>query len=288
VPTNPPDLTGKVIVITGANSGIGAATALGLAHLGATLILACRNVVAAGTAAQDIRHRTGNDAVRCVELDLADLDSVHRCADELTSTTDGIDVLINNAGGAFTARTVTAQGFEQTFGVNYLGPYALTRLLLAHLQQPARVISVSSLGHKYCRAIRWDDLTFSRGYTSMGAYSNAKLAQVLFTAELARRTDAFSAAVHPGFVASEFYNKGNSLPARGLQSFARRFAKTPDEGAQTSIYLASTDVATLPNGGYWASCRPARPSKAARDQAAAQRLWQLSEELVARSGITFG
>lgn len=282
--TSNEDLAGKVVVVTGANAGIGKATALGLARRGATLIMACRNMVAANAVAQEIRRVTGNDAVRCVELDLADLGSIRQCAEQLASSTEGIDVLINNAGGAFTTRAVTPQGFEQTFEVNYLGPYALTRLLLTHLRQPSRVINVSSVGHKYSRGIRWNDLAFTRGYNSMGAYSNAKLAQVLFTAELARRTDVFSAAVHPGFVASEFYDKGDSLPARSLQAFARRFAKTTEQGAQTSIHVAAMDLAGQPNGGYWASSKPARPSKAATDPIAAQRLWDLSEQMLTDAG----
>jgi NAD(P)-dependent dehydrogenase (short-subunit alcohol dehydrogenase family) len=271
-------------MITGANAGIGRATAHGLAQRGAAVIMACRNMTAAKTAAQDICRTTGNDAVRCVEIDLADLASVQRCAANVAA--DGVDVLINNAGGAFPTRGFTAQGFEQTFGVNYLGPYALTRVLLPHMSGAPRVINVSSLGHRYCRGVRWHDLKFERKYSPMGAYANAKLAQILFTSELTRRCDAFSAAVHPGFIASEFYdNAGDNRVGHALQAVARRFAKTPAQGAETSIYLASTDVTDLPNGGYWASNKPARSSRAARDQAAAQRLWQLSEELVAGAGV---
>ena len=140
-----------VVMITGANAGIGRATAHGLAQRGAAVIMACRNMTAAKTAAQDICRTTGNDAVRCVEIDLADLASVQRCAANVAA--DGVDVLINNAGGAFPTRGFTAQGFEQTFGVNYLGPYALTRVLLPHMSGAPRVINVSSLGHRYCRGV---------------------------------------------------------------------------------------------------------------------------------------
>lgn len=276
-------MSDSVVLITGANAGIGKATALDLAKRGATVILACRNMIAAESAAKEIRQSTGNDAVRCVEIELADLRSVRRCANDVAG--EGIGVLINNAGGAFPTRGFTAQGFEQTFGVNYLGPYALTRILLPHMNDHPRVINVSSIGHRYARGIRWDDLAFARRYSPMGAYAQAKLAQILFTAELARRLDVFSAAVHPGFVASEFYDHaGDNRVGHLLQAIARRYAKTPAQGAETSIRLASTTDIGMPNGSYWSSGKPARPSRAAMDQAAAQRLWTLSAELTSNFG----
>ncbi len=285
-------MAGVVVLITGANAGIGKATAFALAGRGATVIMACRNLVAADAVAEDIRRATGNAAVRTIELDLADLGSVRQCAEQVPATGAGIDVLINNAGGTFRSRTLTPQGFERTFQVNYLGHYALTRLLLPHMRRrpQARVISVSSFGHWYSRGIRWNDLSFERRYSPMGAYANAKLAQVLFTAELARRcgrSDVFAAAVHPGFIASEFYDKaGSDLLARALQTVVRATAKTPAQGAETSVFLATSGRTDLPNGVYWASGRQARPSGAGRDRPAAQRLWDLSEKLITEAGMT--
>lgn len=277
-------MSDPVVLITGANAGIGRATASALADRGATVILACRNMIAAESAVRDIRQTTGNDAVRCVEIDLADLLSVQRCANSVAA--EGIDVLINNAGGAFPNRGLTAQGVEQTFGVNYLGPWALTRILLPHMTDQPRVINISSVGHRYARGIRWDDLTFERGYSPMAAYANAKLAQILFTSELSRRFDVFSAAVHPGFVGSEFYdNAGDNRVGHLLQAIARKYAKTPAQGAETSVQLALTTDIGVPNGGYWSSGKPAKPSRAAVDQAAAQRLWTLSEELITEVGL---
>lgn len=285
------NLAGKVVLVTGANSGIGKATAMQLARIGATTILACRHIAKARQTQEEIRRVSCNDAVCVVELDLGDLRSVDRCASEVVASANGIDVLINNAGATFPSRALTPQGFEQTFAVNYLGHYVLTRLLLHHLRRKpqARVISVSSNGHKFVKGIRWDDLTFERRYSTTAAYANAKLAQVLFTRELAHRygeTGVFAHAVHPGFVGSNFYRSaGSGFSARALGLVVRWFAKSPEQGAETTLYLASSDDAICTNGGYWARCEPASPSKAATDDDAAKRLWDLSQQLVADAGM---
>jgi NAD(P)-dependent dehydrogenase (short-subunit alcohol dehydrogenase family) len=209
-------LTGKVVLVTGGNSGIGKATALELARQGASLILACRNRGTARLVEEEIRS-SGNDSVRSVELDLSDVRSVERCARVVTTSTDRLDVLINNSGAAFRSRTLTPQGFEQTFAVNYLGHYTLTRLLLPHLllEPHPRVVSVCSSGHKLTRGIRWDDPTFAGRFSTMAAYAKAKLAEVLFTRELAKRyggAGLVAQAVHPGFVGSSFYEHAGSGP----------------------------------------------------------------------------
>ena len=243
------DLTGKVIVVTGANGGIGKATALALASRGGSVILACRNQATGAHAEHEIRQASGNNSVRTIELDLADLRSVERCANTLRTGSHAIDVLVNNAGAAFWSRTLTPQGFERTFAVNYLGHYALTRLLLPDLVRTpgARVITVSSNGHKFTRGIRWDDLSFEQKYSSMTAYANAKLAEVLFTRELARRygpSGLVAHAVHPGFVGSGFYDSaGPRALSAALGLIVRGVAKTPETGAATSIFLVSSDEA---------------------------------------------
>src|SRR5262249_55517627 len=152
---------GKVVVVTGANTGIGKETAVGLAQMGATLVLACRNRAKATAAAHDVRTRTGNDDVHLVDLDLADLDSVKACAQGMLDTYDRLDVLINNAGLQIGKRTTTKQGFETTFGVNHLGPFLLTNLLLDRIRAsaPARIVNLASVGHNFARAgMPWDDL----------------------------------------------------------------------------------------------------------------------------------
>ena len=287
------DLADRVVVITGANSGIGRAVAADLAGRGATTILACRNPVKARDAVTELRRLSGNDSVRSVELDLADLRSVERCADELIASTDGIDVLVNNAGGAVPERRLTVQGVEETFASNYLGHYALTRLLLAHLRRDplARVVNVSSNGHKYTKGIRWEDPTFEDGYSGLPAYANAKLAQILFTRELAHRfgeSGLHASAVHPGFVASNFYHNSHMGGVMSILTMpiARIFGRSPEQGAETVIQVATGDEVVSTNGGYWANGKPATASAAATDDESAGRLWELSERMVTDGGIT--
>jgi len=283
---------GSVAVVTGGNRGIGQATARALATGGATTILACRDVTTAEQVARENRAATGNDAIHVVPLDLADLDSVAACAAAIRGAVPAVDVLINNAGGAWRARELSMQGFEATFAVNYLGHYALTRLLLGDLRRPgARVVSVTSAGHKVARGINWDDIGFERGWRSMRAYAQAKLAQILFTRELAGRVEGIVAhAVHPGFVASDFY-KGDTTPQAVFEYFVRLcarvgMAKTVEQGAATTVHVATAPDAGASTGLYWANSKPRTPSRAAQDVEAARRLWQLSESMVTGAGIS--
>ena len=186
-------MQGKVVVITGSNTGIGFETAVGVAAQGATTVLACRNQTKADTAAKEVVQRTWNDDVHAVPLDLADLASVQKAADELLNRWDRLDVLVNNAGGTWSQRQVTAQGIEYTLGVNHLGHFFLTLLLLDRLRagDPSRVVNVTSVGHHFApKGMRFDDLQSEHGYEAMEVYCRAKLANVLFTRELARRTPA--------------------------------------------------------------------------------------------------
>ncbi|RNL84257.1 SDR family oxidoreductase [Halostreptopolyspora alba] len=284
-------MAGKVVVVTGANTGIGKATALSVAGRGATTILACRDRAKGGRAAEEIRTATGNDEVTTVRLDLADPGSVEECAGEVVASTGGVDVLVNNAGAVMRERELTAQGFERTLVTNHLGHYALTRLLLGHLRRPGRVVSVSSDAHRFVNGIRFDDLTLERGWGIMRAYGHAKLAQILFTRELARRygDDGVTAhAAHPGFVGSDLYRSrdGGGVVERAAGAAIGLFAKSPAEGAATSIHLAVSDEALGTNGGYWANSKPARASRAATDDHAARRLWETSERLLTGAGTS--
>jgi NAD(P)-dependent dehydrogenase (short-subunit alcohol dehydrogenase family) len=287
-----PELDGKVVVITGSNIGIGKETAVGLASMGATVVLACRNRDKATAAAAEVRDRSGNEDVHVVRLDLADLASVRACAEEISESWARVDVLINNAGGMWTERSTTAQGFEQTFGVNHLGHFYLTTLLLDRLKAsaPARIVNVASAGHHAAwRGMRWDDLQCERRYTAMRAYTPSKLANVLFTRGLARRLDpkhVTANALHPGTVRSGFGMDGDM---KGFMAVGSRIVRplliSSVRGARTSIYLASDPSVEGKTGGYWVRRRPGRMSRAARDDASVDRLWEESERLLASVGF---
>jgi NAD(P)-dependent dehydrogenase (short-subunit alcohol dehydrogenase family) len=287
-------MNGKVVVITGSNIGIGKETAVALASIGATVVLACRNREKATAAASEVKQRCGSGDVHIVDLDLADLATVRSCAEDIKASWPRLDVLVNNAGGMWTERCTTVQGFEQTFGVNHLGHFYLTNLLLDRLQAsaPARIINVSSVAHHLpVRGIRWDDLqTEQRRYTAMRAYSQSKLANVLFTRALARRLDPHHVtahALHPGPVRSGFGMDGDM---KGFLSMGNRifrlFEISSKRGARTSIHLASDPSVEDKTGGYWVHRRPGHMSRAARDDAAAHRLWDVSERLLASVGFT--
>ena len=285
-------MQGKVVVVTGSNVGIGLETAVGVAALQATTVLACRNQAKAEAAAKEVTRRTWNDDVHVVALDLADLASVRKAAEDILSRWDRLDVLVNNAGGTWSRRRLTAQGFEYTFGVNHLGHFYLTNLLLARLESdaPARVVSVTSIGHHFARGgMRFDDLQSERGYEGMDAYCRSKLANVLFVRELARREAAAGVtanAAHPGWVRSSFAMDGDTEGIVGLgMRVMRPLQISPRRGARTSIYLATSPEVAEKTGMYWVRSKPGRMSQHARDAAAAERLWSESEQLLVSAGF---
>ncbi|MDQ1370402.1 MAG: retinol dehydrogenase 12 [Acidimicrobiaceae bacterium] len=285
-------MNGKVVVITGANSGIGKETAVALAAMGATTVLACRNLEKAAVAAEEVKERAATDDVSVVELDLADLISVRTAATTIQERWGSVDVLVNNAGGIWTRRQTTAQGFEQTFGVNHLAHFYLTGLLLDTLvaSAPARIVNVSSAAHRLAvRGMRWDDLQHQRRYSSMAVYAETKLANLLFTRGLARRLDpsvVTANAVHPGPVRSGFGMDGD---AHGLMALGNRlirpFEVTPQAGADTVIFLAFDPSLSGHTGGYWANRGEAKMSRAAQSDDAAERLWAESERLLLGAGF---
>ncbi len=280
-------MAGKTVVVTGANSGIGKATAAALAGAGARTVLTARSETSGREAVADIRRSTGSDDVELVVFDLADLDSVRRGAADLLERCDRIDVLVNNAGLILSERTETKDGFEGTFGINHLGPFLLTTLLLDRIiaSAPARIVNVSSTAHRSARrGLDFDDLQSTKRYTGMQAYGRSKLANILFTTELARRlegTGVTANAVHPGTVATGFARDGD---ANGVFAFGvkviKPFVLTPEKGARTSIYVASSPEVAGVTGGYFVKCRQTKPSGAALDEAAAAQLWAASEQLV--------
>jgi NAD(P)-dependent dehydrogenase (short-subunit alcohol dehydrogenase family) len=285
-------MQGKVVVITGANTGVGLETAVGVAAQGATTVLACRNPAKAEAAAHEVTQRTWNDDVHVVALDLADLASVRKTADDILSRWDRLDVLDNNAGGTWTQRQETAQGLEYTIGVCHIAHFYLTRLLLPRLQAsaPSRVINVTSVGHHAAfKGMRFDDLQSEHGYDGMEVYCRAKLANVLFTRELARRTTGTGLtanAAHPGWVRSRFGMDGDTTgrSAFGFRAM-RPFQISPRTGAKTSVYLASSPEVATRTGEYWVRSKPGHMGKHARDDAAALRLWDESEQILATAGF---
>ncbi len=269
----------RVFLVTGANSGIGEATALGLARLGGSVVMACRSTTRGEAARQDIVRQSGNSRVSLELVDLASEASTRAFAKAFRRKYSRLDVLINNAGLYTAHRNVTADGLEQTFEVNYLSGFLLTHLLLDLLKKssPSRIVNVSSRAHEGS-TIRFEDLQGERRYSGYRAYGQSKLAQVLFTRELARRLEGTGVTVnacHPGVIRTNLGMGGSSVIVR----FVRMFFKGPERGAETPIYLAvSPDVEGV-TGKYFANKRIREPSRAARDPDVARRLFDVSAEL---------
>ena len=273
----------KTVLITGATSGIGRATALGLARVGAHLAITGRDRVRTEDAAREIRAAGGGE----VDLFIADLSSqleVRRLAEEVLHSLSRIDVLINNVGGYWDTRHITVDGVERTFALNHLAPFLLTNLLLDMLKQsaPARVVTVSSNAHTHGR-IDFSDFRGEQSYSGARAYSQSKLANVMFSYELARRlkdTSVTANALHPGVVSTSFGADDPPRIQKLLVPVLRPFMKSPARGAVTSIHLASAPDLAHVTGRYFANSKPKKSSERSYDQAAAARLWQVSAELV--------
>ena len=280
----------RTVVITGGNAGIGKETAVGLAEQGAQVVITSRDPERGAAAVAEIRERSKHDGVEAMRLDLASVASIRSFAAELLERVEGIDVLVANAGGILGSRRETEEGFEMTFGVNHLGHFLLTNLLLDRLRAsaPSRIVVVSSHAHKQARnGLDFDDLQSERKYTPTAVYAKSKLANIYFTRELARRLDdtgVTANSLHPGFVASRFGRDGDfGLMGHIVMPLLRPFAISQSAGARTPIHLASSpDVEGL-TGHYFFKCVPVEPSKVAQDDEAAKRLWAVSEELVGTS-----
>ena len=279
-------MDGKTVLITGGNAGIGKATAGTLAGLGAQVVITARDRQRGEAAVADLRAGTDGD-VDWVHLDLASSASVRATAAEFEARWPRLDVLVNNAGAVLSRRIVTSDGFETTFAVNYLGPFLLTRLLTPRLQAAgaARIVNLTSRAHYGAvGGLRFDDLQSSRHYSGILAYCRAKLAVVLWTRELARRlqgTGVTANSVHPGVVGSRFALDGDVRgPVQWFFRYGNRMLNTPEQGAATSVLVAADPALEGVTGRYFAGCREARPSRAARDDASGRRLWQVSEELL--------
>jgi NAD(P)-dependent dehydrogenase (short-subunit alcohol dehydrogenase family) len=274
-----PDWTaaGKRVVITGATNGIGLAAAEALARKGAELTIVARDKEKASAVAE----RLGGADV--LLADLSSQASVRRVAAEALERYARIDVLVNNAGAMFASRRVTGDGVELTWALNHLAPFLLTNLLLERLKRsaPARIVTTSSDAHQGAR-IPFDDVDAERSYANRGfrRYGETKLANILFTTELARRLDGTGVTAncfHPGLVATGF-NRNNGLLMSIAMTVAKPFSRNAEKGAETLVWLVDSPDAAAETGGYFADCRRATPSAAARDDATARRLWEVSEQ----------
>lgn len=279
-------MAGKTVLVTGGTGGIGRATAAGLAGLGARVGISGRDPARTRAAAADIAAASGNPTVDAFPADMSSQWEVRRLAREVLTAYPRLDVLINNVGGFWSTRRVTADGLEHTFAVNHLAAFLLTDLLLERLMAsaPARIVTVSS-GAQATGKIQFDDLQGERGYSGQQAYSQAKLANVMFTYELARRLDGSgvtATVLHPGVVRTRFAADDPSPLWRVLLPLIRPLLKSPERGAATSIYLASSPEVEGVTGTYFVNRKPRTSTRSSYDQAAAARLWQISTDLVRR------
>jgi NAD(P)-dependent dehydrogenase (short-subunit alcohol dehydrogenase family) len=287
-PVDQPALHGTTILITGGNSGIGKEAAVALARMGAHVAITARNPSKGEAARKEIIERSGNNTAEDVPLDLASLESVRTTADNVLAKFDRIDVLVNNAGGTLSKRQVTQDGFEMTFGVNHLGHFLLTNLLLDRVEAsaPARIITVASGAHRGARkGLDFDDLQLEEGhYRGFQQYCRSKLANIMFANELAHRLDGTkvtSNSMHPGYVRTNFAREGDT-GAMGVVSYwlGRPFSISPEKGADTIVYLASSPEVEGVTGQYFYKRQLTKTSPYASDEAAQRRLWEISEQLV--------
>jgi len=283
-------LEGRIALVTGATSGIGQETAIGLAALGAHVVLVGRDRARAEAARKDVTERSRNPRVDVLLADFASLAAVRALAREFCERYSSLHLLVNNAGVVMTERSLTVDGYETTLAVNHLAPFLLTHLLRERLlaSGPARVVNVASDAHRMVSGFDFDDPMSERkfGFPSfvagMRVYGMSKLANILFTIELARRvagTAVTTNAVHPGGVATRLGTNTGTF-GKVITAALRPFFKTPEQGAATSLYVATSPELAETNGRYFADCRERETTSAARDGSAARRLWNLSCEWV--------
>lgn len=285
-PNNTGDMRGKICLITGSTSGIGKVTALELAGLGATVVVVARDRGRGETTVAEIKAQSGRANVALLLADLSSQASIRTLAEQVLASYPQLHVLINNAGALFTTRAETIDGIETTWATNHLAYFLLTNLLLERLKasgtatDPARIVNVASEASRTGK-INFDDLQGQTSYRGFAAYSQSKLANIMFTYELAERlrdSPVTANCLHPGVIASGFGRNNQGL----VGTLARLFAPlmtTPEAGARTSIYLASSPEVTTISGKYFNKRRPIRSNSASYDPAARRRLWQISAEM---------
>ena len=277
-------MQGRICLITGGTNGIGKSTAQALAQMGATVVIVGRNAQKTSQVVDEIRSATRNPNVDALVADLSSQQDVRRLAGEFKSKYPRLHVLLNNAGALFWTRRLTPDGLETTFALNHLAPFLLTNLLLDTIKAsaPARIINLSSRAHQRGR-IDFEDLHSERHYVGMDVYGNSKLANILFTIELSRRlegTGVTANAVHPGFVNSGFAKNNDGLAFKLFGVVGPLIARSPEKGAETSVYLASSPEVEGVTGKYFADSKVTQTAPQAADAEAAKRLWEVSAEMV--------
>jgi len=282
VPREETAMKDKIVMITGANSGIGKAASLALANMGATVVMVARNKEKCEAAKAEIIRESGNSSVDLLLADLSSLESVRQLATKFQKKYPKLHVLINNAGLFNQGRHVTTDGYENTFATNYLAAFLLTNLQLEQLKAsaPSRIINVSSVGH-YKGHINFDDLNLEKEYGGWKAYGQSKLALVLFTHELAKKlqgTGVTVNAVHPGTVATNIWTRPFG-PAGFITALPKLFMASPEKGAETIVYLASSPDAQSLSGEYLEKSKVKKSSEESYDEEIAQRLWDVSAKL---------
>lgn len=277
----------KTTVITGATSGIGKATAMALAGQDHAVYLLVRNFIKGEAVKKEIITHTGNKHVYVIKCDLADLQSVHEAAAELSQKMMAINILINNAGAGFSERQVSKDGFEMTFATNHLGHFLLTKSLMPLLERgQARIINVSSEGHKLGKP-NFDDLQSSQNYSSVKAYGMAKLFNVYFARSLAQKfgdKGVLAFSLHPGAVNSNFADKLKGFD-KIIMKLARPFMITSERGAETSVYLVTAPKLDKFNGSYFKKKKVAKTAAIVQDADVQEKLWHISEKLISKSTV---
>jgi len=277
------DMTGKICLVTGASRGIGFQTALGLASKGAHVIMASHNQERGESARQRINTAMGKNSTDFILVDLASQEDIRKFTETIKERYDHLDVLVNNAGGLFLRRKESVDSIEMTFALNHLNYFMTTLLLMNTIlsAEAPRIVNVSSRSHRG-EKMRFDDLQFEKGYSAMQAYGQSKLANLLFTYELSRRlknTNVTVNALHPGFVNTHFAKQNGPVVRFFMNIVHFLLARSPEKGAETPIYLASSPEVEGVTGKYFFDKQPIRSSQASYDRQAAQQLWQVSERM---------
>nr|XP_020459543.1 retinol dehydrogenase 12-like [Monopterus albus] len=277
--SSPERLDGKTVVITGANTGIGKETAIDLAKRGAKVIMACRDMEKAEAAVKEVIEKSGSENVLCKKLDLSDIKSIREFAETINKEEPKVNILINNAGVMMCPYGKTADGFELQIGVNHMGHFLLTHLLIDLIKRsaPARIISVSSMAHSWS-SINLEDINSEKSYDKRKAYAQSKLANILFTRSLAKRLEGTSVttySLHPGVIQTDLYRHLNG-PQQFLMKIISPFTKSSVQGAQTTIYCAVEPSLVKESGGYYSDCAPANCSADGKNDELAEKLWELS------------
>lgn len=278
------NLTGKTALVTGATSGIGEASAMALASMGATLYLLCRNKAKGQATQQRIEQQTGNSDTHLLIADMAEQAQIRVAAQKFLDTKQPLHILLNNAGITNTKRRETVDGIEETFAVNHLGPFLLTHLLMPSLKlgSPSRIVNVASNAHHFVKGMQFDDLGFKQNYKTFKVYGQSKLANLLFTLALSSRLnncDITVNAIHPGAVATGIGSQ-NGLLGKIVPLIIKPFFRSAEKGAESSIYACVSPEMENISGRYLYNCKELRPKPWALDTEQAQRLWQESEALV--------